>query len=407
MIKTIALKDLKLFFSDKKSVIITFILPILLISLFAFAFGGIGQSNEPKKIDLLITDLDNSTESQALYKSLDSIKGINLIETTLDKANNAVRKGNYVAVLVLKNGFQKAVENNDPIPLELKYDQSREIEVGMLQAVLMESLMQKVSKKAIQKNIEGFLDKEFAGMAPGMKKRILEKTTKSDDSNSNTSFVDFEMTPVLKADKGEQPNYGLIQAVAGTAIMMLLFSIAEIGGGLLDEKEGGTLKRLLYSPLKSREILFGKMFAALIIAILQLIVMFLFAWIAFGLPIFKDIISLLILIFAVGFAVASFGVFLVSIAKTRKQLSGLSSMIILTMSAIGGSMIPLFAMPAIMQKIAVVSVNYWGIQGFYDIFARNLSLIELLPRIGVLLGIGIVMSLISIKLFKKNLLKLV
>jgi ABC-type multidrug transport system permease subunit len=406
MIKTIAIKDLKLFFSDKKSVIITFILPILLITLFAFAFGGFGSSDEPRTIDLLITDLDKSIESKALIKSLDSIKGINLIETTLDKANNAVRKGNYVAVLILKEGYKKAVEQSTPIPLELKYDQSREIEVGMLQAVLMESLMQKVSKKAIQKNIEGFLDKEFTGMTPNMKKRILESTSK-DNSSLDNNFVDFKMTAILQEDKGEQPNYGLIQAVAGTAIMMLLFSIAEIGGGLLDEKEGGTLKRLLYSPLKSREILFGKMGAALIIALLQLFVMFIFAWLAFGLPIFKDIISLLILIFAVAFAVASFGIFLVSIAKTRKQLSGLSSMIILTMSAIGGSMIPLFAMPPIMQKIAVVSVNYWGIQGFYDIFARNLSLMELLPRITVLLGIGLVMSIISLRLFKNNLFKLV
>lgn len=405
MIKTIALKDLKLFFSDKKSVIITFILPILLITLFAFAFGGFGGSDEPRTIDLLLADLDNTTESIAMKQSLDSIKGLNIIVTTLDKANKAIIKGKYVAVLVLHKGYQKAIEKSEPIPLELKYDQSREIEVGMLQAVLMESLMQKLSKKAISKNIEKFLDKEFAGMAPSMKKRILTKTT-ADDSSNATSMINIKMTSVLKEDKGQQPNYGLIQAVAGTSIMMLLFSIAEIGGGLLDEKEGGTLKRLLYSPLKSREILFGKMSAALIIALLQLIVMFLFAWIAFGLPIFNDILSLFILIFVVAFAVASFGIFLVSIAKTRKQLSGLSSMIILTMSAIGGSMIPLFAMPPIMQKIAVVSVNYWGIQGFYDIFARNLSLVELLPRIAVLLGIGLVMSFISLRLFKKNLFKM-
>ena len=77
------------------------------------------------------------------------------------------------------------------------------------------------------------------------------------------------------------------------------------------------------------------------------------------------------------------------------------------MSAIGGSMIPLFVMPAIMQKIAVVSVNYWGIQGFYDIFWRNLPLMEILPKMGVLVGIGFIMSIISIQLFKKNVLKMV
>ena len=405
MIKTIALKDLKLFFLDKKSVIITFILPILLISLFAFAFGGIASSNKSRVIDLLLVDNDNSSESKNLKKALDSIKGIKIITTSIEKANKTVKKGNYVAVLVLKNGFQKAVLNSKPIPLELKYDQSREIEVGMLQAVLMEKLMAKVSKKAISKNIEKFLDAEFANITPNMKNKILKSTSKNNGTNTN-NFIDFKMTPILK-EAGKKTNFGLIQAVAGTSIMMLLFSIAEIGGGLLDEKESGTLKRLLYSPLKPKEILFGKMSAAVIIAILQLLVMFLFSWLAFGLPIFKNLFSLIILILAVAFAIASFGIFLVSIAKTRKQLSGLSSMVILTMSAIGGSMIPLFAMPPIMQKIAVVSVNYWGIQGFYDIFARNLSLIELLPRIGVLFSIGLIMSFISIKLFKKNLLNLI
>ncbi len=197
-------------------------------------------------------------------------------------------------------------------------------------------------------------------------------------------------------------NIGLVQAVAGTAIMMLLFSIAEIGAGLLEEKENGTIKRLLYAPIKPSAILFGKMIAALVIAIIQLVVMLVFAWLAFDLPIFKDVFSLLILLFAIAFAVASFGIFLVAIVKTRKQLSGLSTMLILTMSALGGSMVPLYVMPAFMKKIAVVSVNYWGIQGFYDIFTRELPFIEIAPRILVLLGIGLVMSFISIQLFKKK-----
>jgi len=46
------------------------------------------------------------------------------------------------------------------------------------------------------------------------------------------------------------------------------------------------------------------------------------------------------------------------------------------MSCIGGSMIPLFAMPLFMQKISVFSVNYWGVQGFYDIFWRMLPLTD-------------------------------
>lgn len=405
MILTILIKDLKLFFSDKKSVLLTFLLPILLISLFTFAFGGIGSESKPRVINLLLTDLDNTVETNTLIKSLTDINGLKLVPTTLEKAKNAVRKGDYLAVLILKEGYEKAGLKGEPVPIELKYDSSRETEIGILQAVLMEKLIQSIGKKSISKNIDNLIDTKFENLTPNMRAKIKE-TVNKENTLQTESIVDFKTTSLVK-DSSKRTNFGLIQAVAGVAIMMLLFSIAELGGGLLEEKEAGTLKRLLYSPIKPSAILFGKMGAALFLAILQLLIMFVFAWLAFGLPILNDLSSLLVLIFAVAFAVASFGIFLVSIAKTRKQLSGLSSLIILTMSAIGGSMIPLFIMPPIMKKIAVVSVNYWGIQGFYDIFARDLSFTELLPRVFVLLGIGVVMSFISLRLFKKNLLKLV
>lgn len=406
MIKTICFKDLKLFFSDKKSVIITFLLPIVLITLFAFAFGGISSENSnSKKTPLLVSDLDQTVASKALLVSLKKIKGLSIIEMPIDQAENSIRKGKKLAVLIIKNGFEVATTKGEPVPLELKYDRSREIEIGMLQALLMQSLMRDLSKKNISTNIDKFIAKEFGGLPDNVKSDIKQKVSKNDLTSDN-NVIDFKLTAISKPTQ-KQTNIGLIQAVSGTAIMMLLFSIAEIGGGLLDEKEGGTLKRLLYAPIKPKTILFGKMSAALIIAILQLIVMLCFAYLTFGLPIFDNLLPLIVLIIAIAFAIASFGMLLVSVAKTRKQLSGLSSMLILTMSAIGGSMIPLFAMPAIMQKIAIISVNYWGIQGFYDIFARGLSFVEILPRIVVLLGIGLLFTFIAMRMFQKNLFKLI
>jgi ABC-2 type transport system permease protein len=409
MILTIFKKDIKLFFSDKRAVLLTFLMPILLISLFAFAFGGSGSRNsKPKAIKLLVTDIDNSTDSKSVISKLDSLSGLTLIPKAIDEANDLVRKGKYVGVLILDKGFQDSINAGNSLPMELKYDAVREIEMGMLHSVLMQNLMSSVGKKSIKAKMNSYFDENFSGMPSGIKEKIFDDMN-SGNSNMNNSMnvnMSLKMTSIIKEDT-KKGNLGLIQAVAGTAIMMLLFSIAAIGGGLLDEKESGTLKRLLYSPLKPTDILFGKMGAALVLAILQLVVMFVFSWVVFGLPIFKDITSLLLMILTTAFAVSSFGIFLVAIAKTRQQLQGLSTIIILTMSAVGGSMIPIFVMPAIMQKIAMVSVNYWGIQGFYDIFWRNLPLIDILPKMGILIGIGLIMTIISVKLFKNNVLKLV
>lgn len=408
MILTIFKKDLKLYFSDKKAVLLTFLMPILLITLFAFAFGGTKGTSKSKPIELLVADIDNTIDSRSVIFNLDSLSGITLIPKELGEASDLVLKGKYVAVLIFGKGFQDSILAGNTLPMELKYDAAREIEMGMLQGVLMQELMGSVGKKMIKSKMGTYFDTNYSGMNPTTRAKIFDDMD-SDNigiGGGMNSSMDLKMTSVVKEDS-KKGNLGLIQAVAGTAIMMLLFSIAAIGGGLLDEKEAGTLKRLLYSPLKPTDILFGKMATAIVISILQLIVMFVYSWLVFDLPIFTDIPSLILMILATAFAVSSFGMFLVAIAKSRQQLQGLSTIIIMIMSAIGGSMIPLFIMPAFMQKIAVVSVNYWGIQGFYDIFWRGLPLVDILPKMGVLLLIGTGMMLISIRMFKKNVLKLV
>lgn len=405
MITTIFKKDLKLFFSNKKNVVLTFLIPIFLISLFAFAFGGISnESSEDKQVTLLYADFDSSSTSKKIRAQLDTLSTINLMKVTLEEGNNALLKGKYSGFLILNKGFKDSLLLSKKLPITYKYDASNPFEAKMLQSIITGAVMNTVGSQLYMYKVENYMNTKFKTLPNNLKQRILTDISQVSFKNM-TSISAIEAVPVVK-ESSNTGNLGLIQAVAGTAIMMLLFSISGVGGGLLEEKESGTLSRLLYTPIKTTSILYGKMLATLFISILQLFTMFVFAWISFDLPIFKDVISLILLTIAVAFSVSSFGVFLVSISKTRQQLQNLSTIIILLMSAIGGSMIPLFIMPSIMRKIAVVSLNYWGIQGYYDIFWRNLSTFEILPRIGVLSFIGIVMLLISIPLFKRNIVSL-
>jgi ABC-type multidrug transport system permease subunit len=189
--------------------------------------------------------------------------------------------------------------------------------------------------------------------------------------------------------------------------MMLLFSLTGMGGGLLDEKEQGTLKRLLYSPVHPAQILLGKMACSIIVATFQLAVMFIFASLVFHLQVLDKIVPLSIIILATAFACSGFGVFLATIARSRAQLQSMSTLIILSMSVIGGSMVPTFIMPQWMQNISVISINYWSIQGFYDILYRDLPIGGIfLERVCVLLIIGIVLTLLAFRFFRKNVLSL-
>ena len=393
-------KDLILFLHDQRSVILTFLLPVILITLFAFAYGSIGAYNgRSEPVKLLVTDLDKTMSSKDIIYKIDSLEDIITVVSDSIKAKELVIKGKYSCALIIYKGFQDSLEYGNATPIELVYDRSREMEISILQQNLISIIMSFTSEKMIKKSIEKYMQELFPDDENDISDEIFGAVIKKDGNKQSIKW-----TPIVGIKN--DTKLGLIQAVSGTAILMLLFSVAGVGTSILEEKENGTINRLLYSPLKGSTILYSKMLFAFFISILQLSAMFLFAWLILNMDLRVNIPALILMIIATAFAVSSLGIFLAAVAKTRQQAQNLSTIIILIMSAIGGSMIPLFIMPSILQKIALLSVNYWGIQGFYDVFWRTLPLKAILPKIIILLSIGIIMTSASIQLFKKRIMKL-
>ncbi len=397
-------KDLKIFFTDKRAIILSLMLPIGLITLFALAFGGVGSDDDEDAtpITVLYFDADNTVASKSIIAELDAIPGIEFIATDTQNAVQQIKNGDQIANLIIGKGYETALNDGTSIPVELQYDESRSMEISILSNLLVSRVSAIKGEKDADKGVERIIQNMFSDLPPVAQDSIrsnlksgLAKEQKQEEVVTMTSLVG-----------DANSNWGLIQAVAGTAIMMLLFSVRSIGSGMLEEKENGVLKKLLQSPITPFEILFGKMLTAVIVAIFQLSVMFIFSWLAFGLDIFIDLPALIIMIITTSIACSAFGVLLASIVTTKKQADSLSTIIILFMSAIGGSMIPLYIMPAFMQDAAVISVNYWSIQGFYDIFWRKTGIDAIIQNVIVLLAISAGVVALSAVFFKKNILKI-
>ncbi len=397
-------KELKAFLKDKRAVMLTFLMPTILISVFALAFGGSG-GDDVRQIPLLVCDQDKTELTQKTINDIDSVKMIEVIPCSYDSAIGLIKKGKRTSVLIFHKGFEDSVNAMKPFPWEMQFDAARVQETGILQSLLTKSLYgslgKVISKNAMIKNIS----LQFPFMDTAMRNNIVAKMSgNANGANSIQSIMKLNTVSVISAKVG---NVGLVQAVAGTAVMMLLFSLTGMGGGLLDEKEQGTLKRLLYSPIHPAEILLGKMACSIIVAIFQLSIMFIFASLVFHLHITDKILPLSIIILATAIACSGFGVFLATVARTRTQLQSLSTLIILSMSVIGGSMVPTFMMPQWMQNVSVVSINYWSIQGFYDVLWRDLPIGGVfLTKVGILLAIGATLTLLAFRFFRKNVLAL-
>jgi ABC-2 type transport system permease protein len=115
--------------------------------------------------------------------------------------------------------------------------------------------------------------------------------------------------------------------------------------------------------------------------------MFLWGRVAFGLPLFSHVPGFAIMTIFTAAAAAALGLVLASLARSRAQLSGFSTILILTMSALGGSMFPRFLMSEGMQKLGLLTFNAWALDGYLKVFWRQAPIWQLWPQLLVLVSL--------------------
>ena len=252
---------------------------------------------------------------------------------------------------------------------------------------------------------------EFAGKAIArfaMDPKRLEQNflsdAKSDDSSSEEGniikgLIKFENEQVV----GEEiKSPGVTRTVGGWAVMFLLFSIVGASISLFEEKQEGSLKRLLCSPVSRTQILWSKYIYTMLLGFFQLSVMFLFAWFVFDVDIFTNLGNLIIMIIFASAAAVSFGMIITAHTKSINQANGIATLIILIMSALGGSWFPIIFLPEWMQFIAKFTITYWSVEGFLQVLWRNASFTEILYHIGALGLMAVLANWYAIIKFKRG-----
>jgi ABC-2 type transport system permease protein len=110
---------------------------------------------------------------------------------------------------------------------------------------------------------------------------------------------------------------------------------------------------------------------------------------------------MLVIIVSAAAAVA-FGMLITSFAKTLGQASSISTLLILVMSAIGGSWFPTSLLPSWMQVASKGTLTYWSVEAFLQVLWRQASFCAILPNVLVLLLIAFGVNSYSIIRFNKG-----
>src|SRR6185436_5237493 len=94
-------KDLLLFFSDRRSVIVSFLVPIVIASFFGSLFGGPTSRSERTRVPVAVVDHDSSAISRAVVSGLQADSGLAVSTPSIDAARDAVRRGKTTMALVI------------------------------------------------------------------------------------------------------------------------------------------------------------------------------------------------------------------------------------------------------------------------------------------------------------------
>ncbi len=391
---------------DRVAQALTFLLPIIFFSIFALVFGGQGDV-ATARIRVAVVDEDRSELSGRLIEGLKKESGLRVRTTAaadssgpaLDRpaAERLVKNGDVPVAAVIPRGLGEAFGQSGfggGPAIALLADPSDPIAPNMVGGLLQKVTMTAAPDLMMQGGMRQF-ETHAGALTPQQRAAVdqwlpqLKSGGAPGAAGAAAMGVAVQVVDVMRS--GSQRGSLVSFYAAGTGVMFLLFSMVGAAGFvLLEEAESGTLERLLCTRIGMTGILLGKWAFLVAVGFAQLTVMFLWGSVAFGLPLFSHLGGFVVMTLATTAAAAALALVLATIARSRAQLSGFSTILILTMSALGGSMFPRFLMSETMQRIGLVTFNAWALDGYLKVFWRNAPIWQLWPQVAVLSGLAVV-----------------
>ncbi len=422
-------KDFALFRRDRASLMLTFLVPFLLILLFGKIFGIGSSDSGPSGITLAVVNDCTDPAALVLVDALKREKTFSILMTVPEK-NGQTRP-------LLESDLRPMMKNDAfrfalVLPADLldapggglhakflsnpRNEIETQVVAGVLEKTAFTSVPQLLGKAlqsrarqavggpradAFNRRLADNIAATYGGNADEIFQRlqnghfgVAEKeagtpagTTRApaaDFSSQMGKFVHIDQEQVVGKDtKSPQAT----QMVGGWAMQFLLFAVTASAAALFNEKERGVFQRILSGPTTRSDILWSKFIYGMLLGLIQLVVLFFAGHFLFGIEIIPYIFPLIIVCLSAAAACTAFGLLISSVAKSQEAARGFATLLILLMSALGGAWFPVSLMPILIQKFAHLTLVYWAMEGFYQVLWAHAPLLQLLPTVGILLGI--------------------
>ena len=349
--------SLKMTYRERIAIFWMFLYPLLLMLLLGAIFGRSGQAN----INLGVVDLDRSPITSGVMGALKSIKAFTVQTGNENKLKNDLNNGNLNAVLVLNNGFYDSVKSGKPGSATIFVDQSSQTVADITYSAVSQ-----------------VLDKIAQGMA--QTPTLIEVQKKSVTSNE-LSYVDYVVPGIL-------------------AMTLMTSGLLGLSLEFVNYREKGILRRIKVSPLPLSRFLGSELVAALIMAIIQAVVLLSVGKLVFKIHIRGNYLYMAALVIIGAAAFLAAGFLIASLTKSFKTAQMASNAIAFPLMFLSGVFFPLSILPNFLATVAKLLPLYYLGHALREVMIQGKDLWAVRFDILVLIGMGLICFLVSIKLFR-------
>lgn len=435
-------KELLLLRRDKAGLAVLFLMPAILVTVISLVQDNILNNTGTKNVEVAFVDVDNGDIGMRFAETFGGegdfilVREKNGVAFTPETAKAAVENGEYQLGVVIPKGCTPALRRRANALADKSFgDAPKVVKPGPEDAdptivVFFDPIIQGSFRTAVTASLERFIQgveikeksdafsKRFPGkMRAIIEKRILEEV--GDDLDEDERREMIGKIPKMTLHWSEEPVMSLNREVlpAPTAVQQnvpawtlfgMFFIVVPLGGTLIRERLDGTLQRLRAMPTSFFGVIAGKMLAFVLVCMVQFALMIMvgrYVLPLFGTPMLEmGDSTLAIIVMAVSSALAAtgYGILVGTVASSYEQASMFGSISVVTASAIGGIMVPVYVMPSTMKAISVYSPLAWGLNGFLDVFVRKGSVMTILPWAGLLIGFCVACLVSAWAVFKRQ-----
>ena len=192
--------------------------------------------------------------------------------------------------------------------------------------------------------------------------------------------------------------YNFVPAIMGMLLMLICAMMTSIS--IVREKEKGTMEVLLVSPVRPLMVIVAKAVPYLVLAFGILITILLMARFVLGVPVAGSLFWILVVSTIYILLALSLGLLISNIAETQLVALLMSAMVLLMpVVMLSGMIFPVESMPQVLQWLAALVPPRYYISAMRKLMIMGVGIENLVHEVTVLLGMTVVVLAIALKKF--------